>query len=221
VPIQDISIDTSGVFSYAYPIKKQCRNTFYKSLQNKLFLSYNRAMHIREATGLDLNDVLLVERLAFGEDKEAELVRVLLNDPSAKPFLSLLAFKDDKAVGHILFTTARLTQTHNTTLISILAPLAIVPDFQKQGIGGRLIERGLQLLTKSEVDLVFVLGHPEYYPRYGFKPAGSLGFEAPYSIPNEHANAWMVQALRPGVIGSVSGTIMCADALNKPEYWRE
>jgi len=178
-------------------------------------------MQIREATDSDLNDVLLVERLAFGQDKEAELVRFLLSDPSAQPFLSLLAFKGDKSVGHILFTTARLTKTQKTASISILAPLAIVPDVQKQGIGGRLIERGLQLLSKSGVDLVFVLGHPEYYPRYGFKPAGCLGFKAPYAIPDEHADAWMVQALRPGVIGSVSGAIMCADALNKPEYWRE
>ena len=178
-------------------------------------------MHIREGTDSDLNNVLLVERLAFGQDEEAELVKNLLSDPSAKPLLSLLAFKDDKAVGHILFTTARLTKTQNTALISILAPLAIVPDFQKQGIGGRGIERGLQLLSKSGVDMVFVIGHPEYYPRYGFKPAGYLGFEAPYSIPDKHADAWMVQALRPGVIGSVSGTIMCAVELNKPEYWRE
>ena len=96
-----------------------------------------------------------------------------------------------------------------------------MPDIQKQGIGGRLIERGLQLLSRSGVDLVFVLGHPEYYPRYGFKPAGHLGFEAPYPIPDEHADAWMVQALRPGVIGSVSGKVICADALNKLEYWRE
>jgi len=192
-----------------------------KICQNKLFLSNNKSMHIREATDSDLNDVLFVERLAFGHDKEAELVRVLLGDPSAKPFLSLLAFKDDKAVGHILFTTARLTKTQNTALISILAPLAIVPDAQRQGIGGMLIEKGLQLLSKSGIDLVFVLGHPKYYSRYGFKPAGHLRFEAPYSIPDEHADAWMVQALRLGVIGSVSGKVICADALNKLEYWRE
>jgi len=149
------------------------------------------------------------------------LVRELLHDHSAKPVLSLLAFKQDRAVGHILFTTARLFGTKDTASIVILAPLAIVPDAQKQGIGGRLIEQGLGLLSKSRVDLVFVLGHPEYYPRYGFKPAGHLGFEAPYPIPDEHADAWMVQALRPGVIGSVSGKVICADALNKPEHWRE
>jgi len=69
--------------------------------------------------------------------------------------------------------------------------------------------------------MVFVLGHPAYYPRYGFKPAGHLGFEAPFSIPNEHADAWMVQALRPGIIDSFIGKVICADALNKPEHWRE
>lgn len=179
-------------------------------------------MYIREASDLDLKDVLNVERLAFGQDDEAELVRNLLSDPSAKPILSLLAFKDDVAVGHILFTTAYLTNGQNTTnAIALLAPLAVVPHAQRQGIGGKLIERGLKLLSKSSVDLVFVLGYPEYYSQHGFKPAGCLGFEAPYPIPQEHADAWMVQALLPEVIGSVFGKVICADALNKPEYWRE
>ena len=72
-------------------------------------------MFIREASDSDLKDVLRVERLAFGHDDEAELVRALLSDPSAKPILSLLAFKGDVAVGHILFTTAHLTNNQNTT----------------------------------------------------------------------------------------------------------
>ena len=176
-------------------------------------------MFIREALDSDLNDVLSVESLAFGRDDEAELVRALLGDPSAQPILSLLAFRDNRAVGHILFTAAHLTNNQNK--IALLAPLAVVPDAQKQGIGGKLIEKGLQLLSQSGVDLVFVLGHPEYYPRYGFKPAGRLGFEAPYAIADEHADAWMVQALRPGIIGSVDGQIICANVLNKPEYWQE
>ncbi|MGB7272968.1 MAG: N-acetyltransferase, partial [Geitlerinemataceae cyanobacterium] len=137
-------------------------------------------MYIREALDSDLSDVLSIERAAFGKNEEAELVKDLLEDPSAKPVLSLLAFKDDRAVGHILFTTARLMNSKNTASIVILAPLAIIPDAQKQGIGGKLIKKGLQLLSRSGVDLVFVLGHPEYYPRHGFKPASCLGFEAPY-----------------------------------------
>lgn len=183
--------------------------------------SGSKKMQIREAVETDLNDVLSIERLAFGYEKEAELVRELLHDPSAKPLLSLLALKKGRAVGHILFTSAHLSDSKDAASIVILAPLAIVPDFQKQGIGGKLIEHGLALLSKSGVDLVFVLGHPEYYPRYGFSPAGQIGFEAAYPIPDEHAGAWMVQALRSGVMGTVSGKVICADALNKPEHWRE
>ncbi len=179
-------------------------------------------MHIREALDADLNDVLSVERAAFGGEDEAELVKNLLNDPSAKPTLSLLAFKEERAVGHILFTAVHLlTDEPNTILASILAPLAVIPETQKQGIGGKLIERGLQMLSDAGVELVFVLGYPSYYPRHGFETAGCLGFEASYPIPEKDADAWMVQALRPGVIGSVTGKVICANALDRPEYWRE
>jgi len=178
-------------------------------------------MNIREATDSDFSDVFLVEKDAFGHEKEANLVKDLLSDSSAKPLYSFLAFNNDRAVGHILFTSARIEGEHKGLSISLLAPLAVLPDFQKQGVGGKLIAHGLQHLTNAGVDLVFVLGHPGYYPRYGFKPAGVQGFEAPYPIPEEHANAWMVQELSPGVIGSVSGKVKCADMLNKPEHWRE
>ncbi len=178
-------------------------------------------MHIREASMSDLQDVLLVERAAFGEDDEAELVRNLLDDPTAQPSLSLLAYEDERPVGHILFTAARLEAAPRAVPISLLAPLAVVLDAQKRGIGGALIERGVQLLFEAGVELVFVLGHPEYYPRHGFEPASRHGLAAPFRIASAHEDAWMVRALRPGVIGSVHGTVISADALNKPEYWRE
>jgi putative acetyltransferase len=180
-------------------------------------------LHIREATPSDLSDVLSIESEAFGYTKEAELVKGLLDDPSAKPVISLLAFKDDRAVGHILFTRARLTNTDDPTAVSIaiLAPLAVLPDAQSEGVGGKLIKHGLKLLSETGVELVFVLGHPGYYPQYGFNPAGLHGFEAPYPIPEKNADAWMVQELRSGVIGNVSGKVACADVLNQPEHWRE
>ncbi|WP_204103264.1 MULTISPECIES: N-acetyltransferase [Spirulina sp. CCY15215] len=176
-------------------------------------------MEIREALDTDLDDVLLVERLAFGGEAEAELVKNLMRDRSAKPLLSLLALQNEQPVGHILFTKAHLTTDANIA-IAILAPLAVVPDAQKQGIGGKLVQRGLELLSQAGFDLIFVLGHPEYYPRYGFKPAGNLGFEATYPILEKNADAWMVQELRPGAIASFSGKVICCDGLNKPEYWR-
>ena len=174
---------------------------------------------IQEATDSDLESVLFVEREAFGRPVEAELVRDLLDDPSAEPRLSMLAFQDGRAVGHILFTAASLETTGSSVPAVLLAPLAVLPDAQGKGIGGQLIKGGLERLSQLGIDLVFVLGHPEYYPRYGFKPAGPLGFTPPYPIKEENADAWMVQALRPGVIGAVRGKVLCADALDRPEHW--
>jgi putative acetyltransferase len=178
-------------------------------------------MIIREATRSEIQDVLAIHQAAFGSDIEAELVQALLNDPSAKPLVSLLAVEAGRLAGHILFTRATLTECKTPPAISILAPLAVVPDAQKKGIGGELIKSGLHALLRSGVMLVFVLGYPEYYQRYGFIPAGGQNLQAPFPIPAEHADAWMVQALQPGLLGTLRGKVMCADTLNKPEYWRE
>ena len=177
-------------------------------------------MIIHKAGETDLEDVLVVERAAFGSDEEAALVRDLMDDNSACPIVSLLAFKEDRPVGHILFTRAHLEPVAPLS-IYILAPLAVIPEFQNQGIGGALIEKGVQILSEADVDLVFVLGHPAYYPRFGFKPAGVLGFAATYPIPDKNADAWMVQTLKSEIIGHYSGTVVCADTMHKPEYWRE
>ncbi|MCP4354278.1 MAG: N-acetyltransferase [Proteobacteria bacterium] len=176
---------------------------------------------IRETQCKDIGDILNVESIAFGNEKEAELVKDLLEDPSAQPVLSLLAFDNENAIGHILFTKTSL-KSKNSINTTILAPLAVIPEFQNQGVGGMLIEEGLKRLSKSGVEIVFVLGHPRYYPRYGFSPAGCQGFEAPYHIPEEHAGAWMLQTLGDYTIGeNVFEKVVCAVALDKPEYWRE
>jgi predicted N-acetyltransferase YhbS len=161
---------------------------------------------------------------AFGQregQEIVELVNQLLEDETAKPLLSMVAEKDGKLVGHILFTAARLQPENQESSIRILAPLAVSSDVQGEGIGGVLIREGLKQLTKSGVDLVFVLGHPRYYPRFGFQPAGILGFEAPYTIPSEHADAWMVQELKTGRLAKNEGKIQCSEVLNQPQYWRE
>ncbi len=177
-------------------------------------------MYIRETIAADLNDILYVEKAAFTRDIEANLTKELLTDLSAKPLISLIAYIDEQPVGHILFTNAYLTN-HPEVSVSFLAPLAVIPKYQKQGIGGKLIQRGLQLLSKNNFDLVFVVGHPQYYPRSGFSPATKQGFEATYPIPEKQIDAWMVLALSPNIIGKVSGRVICCDTLNKPELWRE
>ena len=180
-------------------------------------------MQIRPTKESDLHDVLLVEKAAFGTEEGqeiADLVNDLLGDPSAMPILSLIAIKENQVIGHILFTKAIIDSNHSISAV-ILAPLAVIPAAQSQGVGGQLINEGLKCLSESGVDLVFVLGHPDYYPRHGFKPASILGFDAPYPIQQEHADAWMVKELRSGIIGSVSGKVQCSDVLNQPEHWRE
>ena len=176
---------------------------------------------IREAKPSERDEIIRVESEAFGGDAGIlTLVSDLLNDPTAQPRLSLLAFEDQQAVGHVFFTHATLDPVSDTK-ISLLAPLAVVHAKQKQGIGGQLIQTGLRRLAETNVGLVFVLGHPSYYPREGFTPAGIHGLHAPYEIPKKDAGAWMVQALQPNLIGKVQGTLRCAQALDKPEYWRE
>ncbi len=177
-------------------------------------------MNIRQTTEADLNDILSVERAAFKRDIEANLTAALLADPSAEPRLSLVASVDNQPVGHIVFTKGTLTN-HPDIALSFLAPLAVIPQFQRQGIGGALINKSLELLAEANVDLIVVLGHPTYYPKFGFKPAFKLGLKPTYPIPPEAVGAWMVQALKPDIIGHVSGRVVCCDAMNKPELWRQ
>ena len=181
-------------------------------------------MNIRRATESDRTAIDAIHMSAFGQSQGQEIVELvnsLLDDETAKPLLSLVAETDEKLVGHILFTVARIQPEDQETTVRILAPLAISSDFQGQGIGSALIREGLKHLAESGVDLVFVLGHPGYYPKFGFQAAGQFGFEAPYPIPSEHADAWMVRELKAGVIGKKEGRVQCSDVLNQPQHWRE
>lgn len=178
-------------------------------------------IEIREATGSDFNKVMEVEKLAFGTKEEVNLVADLLEDKSAEPILSLLAFNENRAVGHILFTRAYLIDIKQP-LIHLLAPLAVKPEFQRKGVGGFLIRKGLEMLKEKGSELVFVLGHKAYYPKYGFiTDAAGLGFYAPYPIPEKDADAWMVQSLTATGLNDYGGYVKCADKLMKQEYWRE
>lgn len=172
---------------------------------------------IRIAQEKDLEDILDIHRAAFGEEDEAELVKNLLDDNTAKPVLSLIGFQEEEPSGHILFTKCTVGDTGLSAYL--LAPLAVHPDFQFKGTGKRLIKEGFRQLGKQGVDLIFVLGEPEYYMRAGFmKDAGFKGFQAPHPIPAKHANAWMVRSFSDALrVGKVS----VADAISAREYWAE
>ncbi|WP_462326289.1 GNAT family N-acetyltransferase [Desulfobaculum sp.] len=173
---------------------------------------------IRPTTDADFKTIFAIHSAAFGQEDEARLTLNLLRDPSAAPRCSLLAFDGDRAVGHILFT--KVTISGSDARAAILAPLAVLPQAQRQGIGGQLIQTGLHHLKDMNFGFVFVLGHIEYYPKHGFVPAYPFGLYPPYPIPKEMQDGWMVQSL--GIeLGTVQGSITCANELDKLEYWSE
>ncbi len=181
-------------------------------------------MEIRKSIESDRLNILDIHKKAFGEDEGsiiANLVDDLLHDKTAMPLLSLVAIDRKKIIGHILYTKVTITGLEKPLKAQMLAPLAVHPEAQKKGVGQKLINEGLRQLKNLGVELVFVLGHPTYYPRCGFMPAGEKGFEAPYPIPDEHADAWMVGELKENILGNISGKVQCARALNEPQHWRE
>ena len=181
------------------------------------------AVHIRISRDQDRDSILAVHRSAFGDDEGlviARLVEEMLDDPSGEPILSLVAELDNELVGHVLFTSAEI-EPSKLASARILAPLAVTRDHHDQGIGGHLVQDGFQRLAEAGVELVFVLGYPDYYSRFGFVPAGALGFQAPYPILPKNADAWMVHELTPGAIARHEGTIRCSKALDHAQYWQE
>lgn len=180
-------------------------------------------LRLKETDSSDFKQIMQVEEQAFGNIKEAQLTADLLNDKTAEPLLSLLAFHENKAIGHILFTRVYMNAMKTSQpLLHILAPLAVISEYQKQGIGGILIKEGLKRLKEMGSEMVFVLGHMEYYPKYAFiQDAKKLGYTAPFSIPEEVKNAWMVQSLNPEGFVIKPGKVVCADTLNKEQHWRE
>lgn len=161
---------------------------------------------------------------AFGRLEGEEITRLVLDlliDPSAKPLVSLVAAAGSEIAGYILFTHAELGQPALPVNAALLAPLAVAPRFQSRGIGARLIEVGMDEVAGQGAELVFVLGHPSYYPRSGFRPAGALGFEAPYPIAARNADAWMVKATTARRSQPRPGKVACAGSLMNPVYWQE
>lgn len=175
---------------------------------------------IRKTNTDDLNTIRVIEETAFGHNVEANLVMDLLSDKTAEPLLSLLALDGDQPIGHILFTRVYLNSKEQP-LMHILAPVAVMPTYQKKGVGSMLIAKGCEILKEMGSKLVFVLGYTEYYPRFGFQMnAQNLGYIPPHPIPTEYADCWMVKALQTNAFNELpKGDIKCSNTLNKKEYW--
>lgn len=155
---------------------------------------------IREEVVKDHTAVYEVEKAAFGRADEADLVEKLRQ--ADVKLISLVAEVDGRIVGHILFSAMEIVGADGRTPAIGLGPLAVLPEFQKQGVGKALTEAGLTACREAGHELVFVLGHPTYYPRFGFVASRPLGIECQFEVP---AAAFMVLELRAGARAGVSG----------------
>jgi putative acetyltransferase len=179
-------------------------------------------MGVRAASAEEYAEIRALLRDAFGGDDEAELVEALREDEAYVPELELVIDEEGRLVAHVLFTRAMVGGTaadappESAVAALCLAPLAVAPDRQRAGVGTALVEAALDRAREMGERLVLVLGHPEYYPRFGFVPAGAHGVEPPRPVPEE---AWMVLELVPGALEGVAGAAHLADVFDEDRYW--
>ncbi len=158
---------------------------------------------IRSEEPGDHTQVFKVNSQAFETDLEAKLVEALRG--SVEPLISLVAGVEDRVVGHILFTPVSVDQgSREGAALMALGPMAVLPEFQNRSIGSRLVEEGLARCRALGTEAVFVLGHADYYPRFGFEPARRFALR----YKSEELDPYfMVLELLPGALESVSGHV--------------
>jgi putative acetyltransferase len=156
---------------------------------------------IRPEAEADRDAVRRLNRLAFEGEAEARLVDALRDGGHVR--VSLVADLDGEIVGHVLFSDLPIVTADGTVPALSLAPLAVLPRHQRQGVGSALLRRGLEVCREQGHRIVLVLGHPEFYPRFGF----SADLARPLESPFGGGEPWMALELVPGALGNVSGRV--------------
>ena len=155
--------------------------------------SFDGILRVREEMTRDRVGIRKLNRAAFCGNEEENLVDRLRKDGDF--IASLVAVVGNAVVGHVLFSRLALSGGEKPVSTVALAPMAVLPDRQREGIGTRLIQTGLALCRSRGVEAVFVLGHPGYYPRFGFSAETARGVAAPFS-----GDAFMALELKRGVL---------------------
>ena len=161
---------------------------------------------IREETSTDLEAIREVNRLAFEGEEEGRLIDRLRADGLL--IASLVAEEQEQIVGHILFSGLPIEIEKEGITACSLAPMSVRPEAQRRGIGSELVKAGLETCRARGCQAVVVLGHPEYYPRFGFSSGMAQTLRSPFS----GSEAFMALELIPGALASVAGTVRYPDA---------
>ena len=166
---------------------------------------------IREELPEDTAAIRVVNEKAFGQPAEADIIDALRERCPDR--LSLVAAADNRIVGHILFSPVTVEQGGKELRGMGLAPMAVLPEYQRQGIGSRLVRAGIAVLREDSCPFVIVLGHAEYYPRFGFVPASTHGLLCQWEgVPDD---AFMVLVLDETSMTGVSGIARYRDEFDR------
>ena len=141
-----------------------------------------------------------INEAAFHGPEEADLVDKLRIGGDL--FISLVAEIDERIAGHIVFSRMWIESSGSLIPAVALAPVAVLPEYQRQGIGGKLIRHGLELLSGQGEKIVIVVGHADYYPRFGFSSEKAQSLESPFP-----ADAFMAMELAPGALDGIRGKV--------------
>lgn len=169
------------------------------------------SIKIRAEHKTDYQQVYKVHQKAFGQEEEGQIVEKIRKSDGFVPELSLVAEIDGAVVGHILFSKIHIETKHGNKESLSLAPMAVLPDFQKQGIGGKMIKAGIKKAGELGFDSIIVLGHPDYYPNFGFEKASKWKITCPFEVPDE---AFMAMELKEGVLANSAGQVVYPPAFN-------
>jgi putative acetyltransferase len=161
-------------------------------------------IEVREEHPSDIAPVRELNRCAFGQDRESNIVDALRTNEGV--LLSLVATIDDRVVGHIMYSPISVASVSGAAL----GPMAVLPEHQRQGIGSKLIEAGNRKIEDAGYPFIIVVGHAEYYPRFGFRPASEYGITCEWDVPDE---VFMLLVLNEAKMRGASGL-----AKYRPEF---
>ena len=140
---------------------------------------HDGGLTLREERPGDIAAIRDLNRLAFGQDQEGDIVDALRSNGAV--LLSLVATLEDRVVGHILYSPIIVNEVTGAAL----APMAVHPEYQRRGIGSRLVETGNRKIQEAGYPFILVVGHADYYPRFGFKPASTRGITCEWDVPDD------------------------------------
>ncbi len=168
---------------------------------------------IREEEEKDHKQINDVNKLAFQQENESKLIEKIRKSENFIPELSIVAEINNRIVGHILFSKIKIIGDSDYESLA-LAPMAVIPEFQKRGIGSELIKKGIDKAKELGFDSIIVLGHKEYYPKFGFQRASEWHIKCPFEVPDD---AFMAIELTEKALESKAGTVEYPDEFNEVE----